>query len=63
MFGHTEIIIIAIVALLLFGASSIPKLARSIGQARREFEKGLDSNSNKSSDTVIDNQKNTSKKK
>jgi len=33
------ILIIAVVV-FLFGASKIPSLARSIGQARREFDKG-----------------------
>lgn len=41
MLGSTEIIIIVGVAVLLFGASAIPKLARSIGKARSEFEKGI----------------------
>ncbi len=36
-----EWIIIAVVALLLFGGSQLPKLARSIGQAQKEFKKGL----------------------
>lgn len=35
----TEIIFIAVVVLLLFGASSIPKLARSLGRAQGEFNK------------------------
>lgn len=34
------IILIAAVVILLFGASRIPQLAKSLGQARREFEKG-----------------------
>jgi len=29
---------IAIVALILFGAERLPKLARSMGQAKKEFE-------------------------
>ncbi|GMO47460.1 MAG: hypothetical protein Pg6C_09630 [Treponemataceae bacterium] len=37
MLGHSEIIIIVIVALVLFGASAIPKFARSLGQAKKEF--------------------------
>lgn len=41
MIGSTEIIIIVIVILILFGASAIPKFARSIGRAKAEFEKGL----------------------
>ena len=34
------IILIVAVVVLLFGASRIPQFARSLGQARREFEKG-----------------------
>jgi sec-independent protein translocase protein TatA len=34
-----EIILIALVILLLFGAGSIPKLARSLGRAQGEFNK------------------------
>ena len=30
------------VILVLFGGSQIPKLARSLGSAQREFKKGLD---------------------
>ena len=41
MLGTTEIVIICGVVVLLFGAGAIPKLARSIGKARKEFEKGL----------------------
>jgi sec-independent protein translocase protein TatA len=37
-----EWIILAVVALLLFGGSQLPKLARSVGQAQKEFKKGLD---------------------
>jgi sec-independent protein translocase protein TatA len=47
MLGSTEILIICGVIFLLFGASAIPKLARSIGKARNEFEKGLKENSSK----------------
>jgi TatA/E family protein of Tat protein translocase len=31
-------IILLVVLLLLFGASRLPKLARSIGEARKEFQ-------------------------
>lgn len=41
MIGQTEILIISGVVILLFGASALPKLARSIGKAKREFHKGL----------------------
>jgi len=38
--GPDLLIILAVVA-LLFGGSQIPKLARSLGSARAEFEKGF----------------------
>lgn len=41
MIGSTEIIIIAAVVLVLFGAAAIPRFARSLGKARREFKEGL----------------------
>jgi len=40
MIGSNELIIIALVILILFGASAIPKFAKSLGQAKKEFEKG-----------------------
>lgn len=39
--GGGELIIILAVLLLLFGASRLPKLARSMGQASKEFKQGL----------------------
>jgi sec-independent protein translocase protein TatA len=41
MIGSTEILVIAAIILVMFGASAIPKFARSIGKAKAEFEKGL----------------------
>ena len=41
MFGSTEIIVIVVIVFLLFGASAIPKFAKSLGTARKEFEKGI----------------------
>ena len=39
--GTTELITILAIGTLLFGASAIPKLARSVGEAKKEFEKGV----------------------
>jgi sec-independent protein translocase protein TatA len=41
MFGGDEWLIIAIVALVLFGGAQLPKLARSLGEAQRELKRGL----------------------
>ena len=39
--GGTELLIILAILLLLFGASRLPKLARSMGQASKEFKEGF----------------------
>lgn len=39
--GGPEVLIVLVVVLVLFGSSQLPKLARSIGQAQKEFKKGL----------------------
>lgn len=39
--GATELIIILIIILLLFGATRIPQLAGSIGKGMREFRKAI----------------------
>jgi len=41
MFGSTELMVIVVVVLVLFGSAAVPKFARSLGQAKSEFEKGL----------------------
>lgn len=38
--GGPELLIILLLAVLLFGASKIPKLARASGEAIGEFQKG-----------------------
>lgn len=39
--GPTEWIIIGLVVILVFGASRIPQIARSLGRSSSEFKKGL----------------------
>ncbi|MFN2489822.1 MAG: twin-arginine translocase TatA/TatE family subunit [Actinomycetota bacterium] len=39
--GGPELIIILVVLLFLFGAKKLPELARSMGQASKEFKSGL----------------------
>ena len=38
--GGMELAVILLIAILLFGANKIPKLARSTGEAMGEFKKG-----------------------
>jgi sec-independent protein translocase protein TatA len=40
MLGAPEMIIILVVLLLLFGSTKLPSLARSLGEASKEFKKG-----------------------
>lgn len=49
--GAPELIIILIVVLVLFGGTKLPKLARSLGEAKKEFEAGVQE-SGKKSDTT-----------
>ena len=39
--GSTEIIIIALVVLLLFGGKKIPELMRGLGKGVSQFKKGM----------------------
>jgi len=40
--GAPELIIILVIVLLLFGTTRLPKLARSLGEASKEFKKGTE---------------------
>ena len=42
LFGEQGIIVLIVIAVVLFGSTQIPKLARSLGSAQKEFKKGLD---------------------
>jgi sec-independent protein translocase protein TatA len=39
--GAPELLILLLIVVLLFGASRLPKLARSLGQASKEFKDGV----------------------
>jgi len=42
MLGAPELVIVLIIVLVLFGGAKLPKLAKSLGEAQREFKKGTD---------------------
>ena len=48
--GGSELIIILVIVLVLFGGAKLPKLARSIGEAQKEFKKGFDEGANEDAD-------------
>ena len=39
--GPLELLLILALILLLFGGAKLPKLARSLGEAKKEFEAGV----------------------
>jgi sec-independent protein translocase protein TatA len=36
-----DLLIVLLIILVLFGGAKVPQLARSLGQAKREFERGV----------------------
>ena len=40
-FGGWEIFLVVVVLFLLFGASRLPQLAKSLGQSRKAFKEGM----------------------
>lgn len=38
--GGPELLIVLVIILLIFGGTQLPKLARSLGQAQKEFKTG-----------------------
>jgi sec-independent protein translocase protein TatA len=50
--GAPELIIIALVILLLFGATRLPKLGKSMGQSIKGFKQGL--NDDSEDDEIVD---------
>ena len=52
IFGFDGMIVLVVLVALLFGGAAIPKLARSLGSAKNEFEEGLDAGKRASSATI-----------
>jgi len=49
--GTPELIIIAVIILLIFGGSQLPKLAKNIGSSAKELRQGLGKDDSKSAAT------------
>ena len=60
MIGHTELLVILLVVLVLFGASAIPKFARSLGQAKKEFSKAMKESEEEEKPPLEDKRESTS---
>lgn len=39
--GGSELIILLVIVLVVFGGSQLPKLAKNLGKAQKEFKDGL----------------------
>jgi sec-independent protein translocase protein TatA len=52
IFGMDGIIVLIVVVLVLFGSTQIPKLARSLGSAQKEFKKGVHEGASEAGDVV-----------
>ncbi len=48
--GPAELLIVLAVVLLMFGTKKVPELARSLGQASREFREGMHGDNTTSTD-------------
>lgn len=56
MIGTSELLLIAIVILLIFGGKKIPELMRGLGQGVRSFKKGMNEDIPDSNINSIDNE-------
>lgn len=54
MFGWTELLIVFGIIILLFGASKLPEVARSLGESVNEFKDGLDENTSEDEPESLD---------
>jgi sec-independent protein translocase protein TatA len=50
--GAPELLIVLVIVLLVFGGAKLPKLARSLGEAQKEFKKGQDESNNEDTPTT-----------
>lgn len=56
-FGMPELLLILVILMVLFGASKLPQLARSLGESIKEFKKSINSKDEPSSEQQPDDTK------
>lgn len=56
-FGITELVIILLIVLVIFGAKKLPGLARSLGASTKEFRKGIEQGAGEPEDSQSDTSK------
>jgi TatA/E family protein of Tat protein translocase len=54
IFGPDLIVVVVVIVVVLFGGAAIPKLARNLGSAKTEFEKGLKEGKNSGTTQATD---------
>ena len=52
--GIPELLIILVIVLLVFGGSQLPKLAKNLGKAQKEFKEGLADGQKADSETTTE---------
>jgi sec-independent protein translocase protein TatA len=52
--GTSELLVIAVVIFLLFGATRLPQLAKSLGQSKRAFKEGLDEGDKEAQKEIVE---------
>jgi sec-independent protein translocase protein TatA len=62
MFGTQDIILIGIIVLVLFGGSKLPQIGSGVGQAIRNFKKGISEAEEIEAPTDSSNKEETQKK-
>lgn len=61
--GTTELLLIASLALLLFGGKKLPEMMKGLGQGIQSFKKGINEPLTEERDEVEEKQKNVAKEK
>lgn len=61
--GTTELLLIAGLALLLFGGKKLPEMMKGLGQGIQSFKKGINEPLTEERDEVEEKQKNVAKEK